>query len=75
MFGVTDRALSAFTLTMTPAQRNLVMGRDPFDIVAIRFGYDLGAEGDAALKRLCDAYAQLKTTPDWLAIMGRDAAA
>jgi hypothetical protein len=71
VFGVGD-VVSAFTMTMTQAQRDLIMHRDPFDIVAIRLGYDLGAESDALLAPYYANYIALKSSPDWVAIVGRD---
>jgi hypothetical protein len=54
---------------MSPAERKLIMHRDPFDTVASMLGLDLGAEADNQI--YLSRYADLKQTAEWSALTGQ----
>lgn len=63
-----ERIYSAFSLNMPPAERQLIMHRDPFDMVAILLGIPLGA--DSNIDVYLERYRNLKVTPEWKALAG-----
>ncbi len=69
VFKAGDRVYSAFSLSMSPAERKLIMHRDPFDTVASMLGLDLGAEADNEI--YLSRYADLKQTAEWSALTGQ----